>query len=200
MQRNGEVGDGTEMNEQLHVMLDIETLGRTPGSVILSVGAVVFSIEKGLTRNEFHQYVSVADSLEHGLRIEADTLAWWLDTSPEMLRVFMQSRTPLDKVLGSLSHFINSLGQYPYFAHDVQIWANSPQFDLSILQAAYRRVGKSPPWDFRAERDIRTLSEVLGMPRQIMRPDEKAHDALDDAKAQARALVEMLKPRFTNPN
>ena len=65
------------------IMIDLETLGTTPGSVILSVAAVPFVRGPGSTRsrrraNAFYAKISLKDSLRRGFSVDADTLVWWM--------------------------------------------------------------------------------------------------------------------------
>ena len=62
------------------IMVDLETLGTAPGSVILSIGAVRFDVEKGLL-DEFYVNIDVESSQRLGLTIDGDTVMWWLKQS-----------------------------------------------------------------------------------------------------------------------
>ena len=48
-----------------------------------------------------------------------------------------------------------------FCSYDYEIWGNSPRFDLGILQDAYRALNMKIPWDFRKERDVRTLVSFI---------------------------------------
>ena len=53
------------------VMVDIETLGTGPTSVVLSIG--VFS-----PQFTFHEYVDIDSQLTYGAQVNADTILWWM--------------------------------------------------------------------------------------------------------------------------
>ena len=53
------------------VMVDIETLGTGPTSVVLSIG--VFS-----QQFTFHEYVDIDSQLTYGAQVNADTILWWM--------------------------------------------------------------------------------------------------------------------------
>ncbi len=61
-----------------NVMIDLETLGTRPGSVILSIGAVEFDRDLGLGR-EFYVELNQASSITAGLTTDDATVDWWLD-------------------------------------------------------------------------------------------------------------------------
>lgn len=163
------------------VMVDIETLGLEPGAAILSIGAVAFS-ESGLG-DEFYAEISLESCQENGLEIDADTLTWWLDQDGSVTDILTGSE-PLPRVLSQFGTW--------YRTHDFdEIWANSPSFDCEHLEVAFEKVGIDEPWEFRDERDVRTLRSLPGSVDVDMDGDE--HDALDDAKYQARIVGETLR-------
>ena len=59
-----------------HVMVDLETLGTTAGSVILSIGAVVFSQREGLGAT-YDRVISERSCLAAGLTTDPATITWW---------------------------------------------------------------------------------------------------------------------------
>ena len=58
-------------------MIDTETLGRTPGSVVRSVAAIEFDPQTGETGRRKVWKIDLADSIRYGFRIEASTLKWF---------------------------------------------------------------------------------------------------------------------------
>lgn len=166
--------DGTE-----RVMVDIETLGLETGAAILSIGAVKFT-EDGLG-DEFYEEVSLASCQEAGLEIDAETLEWWLDQDDAVTGILTGGRR-LEDVLGDF---------YGWFPNDgAEVWANSPSFDCEHLENAFDTIGMTEPWEFRDERDVRTLRSLPCAAEVEMDGDE--HDALDDAKYQARIVSKTL--------
>ncbi|WP_323192447.1 3'-5' exonuclease [Halostella sp. PRR32] len=161
------------------VMVDIETLGLEPGSAILSIGAVTFS-ENGLG-DEFYREISLESCQEAGLQIDADTLEWWL-SQDEAVTGVLTGGDSLTDVLGSF---------YCWFPNGAEVWANSPSFDCKHLEAALDAAGMTEPWEFRDQRDVRTLRSLPCAAEVEMNGDE--HDALDDAKYQARIVSETLR-------
>lgn len=161
------------------VMVDIETLGTEKGCAILSIGAVRFTIT-GLEA-EFHRSISLESCQEYGLTIDASTLDWWLDQDGEVKNI-LTGGSDLPRALNDFSIF---------YDHADEIWANSPSFDCELLEAAYGAVGQDAPWEYWSERDVRT---VKNLPVDIeVNEQGNEHDALDDAKNQARTVIETLR-------
>lgn len=79
----------------------------------------------------------------------------------------------------------------------LRLWTHGPGFDPPILEAAFHACGLPVPWFYRAPRDTRTLFDAAGIDpeadgsyRTFMSQYNTgtAHNALDDAIAQARCI------------
>lgn len=164
-----------------HVMVDLETLGTTPGCPILSIGAVRFDPETNSLGEEFYTNVDLQDCLSSGLKIDGATFYWWLQQSLSARVSLSDKRLSLFDALVTLGDFIDT-GQ--------QIWAHGASFDLAVLSSAYATLNISKPWDFRNERDTRTILDLASM---RMPQIENAHHALADAKSQAITIMKALR-------
>lgn len=168
------------------VMADIETLGKGPGGIVLSVGAVYFG-PTGLGA-EFSSVISVYDQKEnYGLAEDPDTLAWWERQSKEARAVLRKAnalRAP------RLRPVLVKLGAY-LATPKVRVWGCGASFDNAIVAHLYRVAGLKAPWAFWNDRCFRTL-RALSDP--ALQPERSGthHDALDDAKHQARHAVAIL--------
>ena len=160
------------------VMVDIETLGTDPGAAIISIGAVKFDSD-GLGE-EFYANVDLQSCQDIGLGVDADTLDWWLSQDSEVQDV-LTGGNRIGPILRQLRDFLEDVDE---------IWANSPSFDCEILNAAYEALGWETPWDYYQERDFRTLRELPIYVEVDM--EGESHNALDDAKNQARETYKTL--------
>lgn len=167
-----------------HLMVDIETMGTDHNAAIMSIAAVEFNFD-GETGQSFYQTVSLQSCLDIGLKMDADTIYWWL-TQPEPARMAIASPVPLpiDVVL---QDFVAWIGKREY-----QVWGNSPQFDLVILENAFKKCNLELPWKFYNERDVRTLVSlapaIKALQIQLL---GTAHDALKDCYAQIKYCTEI---------
>ena len=161
-------------------MIDIESLGIRPGSVVLSVGAVVF--DKRGTETEMYRNISLEDSMSHGLEIESRTLKWWMEQGEEAKKC-LDGDMSLEHALGGLETMIDET---------VEVWAKSPKVDLSLLESVYDAVGMEEPWHYSKTRDMRTLISTTDVDYTKVEPETK-HHALDDARAQAEGVSEILR-------
>jgi len=168
------------------IMIDLETLGQTPGCVILSIGAVEFGAG-GLGR-EFYAVLNTSSCEALGLHRDADTERWWNAQGEEAQRVLGEAAEGGDHAKYALQALNRFIFDNP--ARDVKIWGNGADFDNAILACAYRAAGLKPGWKFWNNRCFRTLKA------QGPRSAEPArqgvyHHALDDAKHQARWAIEL---------
>lgn len=169
----------------MRMMLDIETLGTKPGSAILSIGAVVIKDDDS-TGATFYQNISLLSSVFAGFVIDPETVKWWQEQSGDAQDVLCADNVPVDEALDNLSVFYQANGI-------TRVWAKPPQFDCSLIEAAYDIVGRGPaPWGFRDLRDLRTLLDLAG-PVQAPAFVGTPHNALDDALHQAHHMIEALK-------
>jgi exodeoxyribonuclease VIII len=175
------------MSNQDHLMLDLETLGQRPGSVILSIGAVFFN-ESGI-KGRFYRAIILESSLKAGLTIDAPTLEWWTTKHPQALKELMNTPTkvPLRHALDDLDSFVRlRAGVWD----KILVWGNGAAFDLALLNAAYAACGLNAPWRHWNERCFRTL---LALANNGAKPNlGNSHHALADAVNQAEITMRLL--------
>lgn len=168
-----------------HVMLDIETLGITPGCAIVSIGACAFDIANGV-KERFYQTIRP----DPRFRIDGSTVYWWMAQSEEARKVFdMGTSVDITTALHRFNEWCSGLQPDPLY-----IWCHGATFDAPILSKAYEIVTEGHNTDMRAPfsfyniRDTRTIYHLSGI-----YPDRTKgvhHNALDDAVAQAEAVIE----------
>ena len=174
------------------VAIDLETLSTSPAAVMLSIGAVAVCESTG-TRLQFYAATSV-DS-QPGRKTDASTLIWWDKQSTEAHKAFDYAHSedcpPLSQALDQLTDWLGKLGE----THDVYVWGNGADFDIGILNHAYKEISNFVPWDFRKVRDMRTLYDLtlrFGLTISVPRVGTH-HNALDDAQFQADVVMESLR-------
>lgn len=170
-----------------HVMLDLETLGTQPGSVILSIGVVLFDPSKPVDEclgEEFYSIVSRQSCEAANLEVSQDTLDWWEKQSSEARTVLTEAlgggATAIDVALKELAKFIPA---------GAKVWSNGANFDQPLLDVAYNRCGIPLPWKYWNSRCYRTIIALHPNEKAIRPPNVCAHNALEDARWQARHIV-----------
>lgn len=162
-------------------MLDIETLGTSADSVILSIGAVIF--DTGGIEGDFYTVVDPVSCLEKGLKIDERTMEWWAEQSEDAQAVFGAVGMRLEDALLLLAKrfdWSNTL-----------VWCDNSVPGLQTLDTAYNACGMPVPWAYYNTRDYHTLKMMYDdvTRRQCLVDPEVQHHALHDAIAQTVSLL-----------
>lgn len=166
-----------------HIMVDIETLSTRADAVIANIGAVSFNREKLLGVWECR--VDLKSCLDAGLEMDADTLKWWFQQSKEAQEAtFLGQSVSIRDALIALKDFVVEEGAE-------RVWSHGATFDIPVLCQAAAIVGVPNLLPFYwAARDTRTLFELTDTnPKEFMGVNSTAHSAIDDARAQALAVI-----------
>jgi len=167
-------------------MIDLETLGVDPDSVILTLGAVKFD---PFTDSEPHSEVYLKLDTEEqetlGRRIDDNTLAWWSKQSESVTKEALSEEGRIS-VLDFTKHINKFCVGIDY------LWCQGPLFDYAMLQNLYTQLGEPCPWNFWQIRDSRTLFAMMPQdPRKAIQED--LHNALADAYYQAKCVQQSYK-------
>lgn len=171
------------------VMLDLETLGTRSDSVITSIGAVYFDTNRQELGPEF--YVEIVDEddaqiFQYGRTVSTSSIRWWMQQGALAKLLFTQKPGQLNTVdaLYAFSGFVTANGGVD------EVWANGASFDPVILTNLYEAVGIARPFEYQHHRCFRTLKNLN--PYIKIGFDGVEHNALDDAKYQARVAMRLL--------
>ena len=137
----------------IHLMIDLETMGKNPDAPIISIGAIFFDPQTGDMGPEFSKTIDLDTA---GGVIDRDVIKWWLKQSREAQSAIMTDEIPLDDALLQLREFIDE-NSGEFF---VQVWGNGANFDNVILRRSYERQGIPCPWRYCNDRDVRTIVEL----------------------------------------
>jgi hypothetical protein len=182
------------------IMIDIETMGTSADAPILSIGAVEFDILTGETKSEYYRHVDFISAF-HNRQPDPDTMRWWLTQSDEARQALVDESDTVDIVtaLKDLQQWVLSVIELDTVNVNndkfkrVEMWANDPDFDLTILASAFKQYHIAIPWPFWSGRSCRTVCAMLdGIYRRSNYPREGTHhNALDDTKYQVLYVSEM---------
>lgn len=176
-----------------HVMIDTETLGRTPGSVVRSVAAVEFDPQTGETGRQKVWKIDLTDSIRYGFKVEASTLKWWMMQSDEARREFVEgAETPLEDFLEDFMQFIAATDE----GNDFTLWCLQLDFDVAMLRSmyswynlnVYRCDEEVLPWNFRKVRDVRPYMDALDSAGLLPPKVADRHTPLADCMAQINCV------------
>ena len=179
----------------IHLMIDLETMGKNPDAPIISIGAIFFDPQTGDMGPEFSKTIDLDTA---GGVIDRDVIKWWLKQSREAQSAIMTDEIPLDDALLQLREFIDE-NSGEFF---VQVWGNGANFDNVILRRSYERQGIPCPWRYCNDRDVRTIVELgkaVDFDARTAIPFEgERHNALDDARYQAKYVSTIWQKLLPN--
>lgn len=196
-------------SDAVHIVVDIETLGKGPRARLVSIGAVRMVLDpvgRMRERSDFYRLIS-SDGRNAERQTDADTLAWW-DKQPWEARAAL-SVGPRFQIGTALSEFaawaVGDLSPDEARAR-LFAWGYGDEFDLALLQDAAEmesRAEENPdapgfglamPWNFRRQGNLRTLAQCFP---HVERPASAGikHNALHDARHEAAYLQALLTER-----
>lgn len=168
-------------------MIDIETLDNVPSAVILSIAAVVFDPFTGETGESFHMHCSIDDQIKNRRTITESTLLWWFEqTDKARQNIVEAARVTLFDALLGFSRWKRSISENKNVFHDdVHTWANSPSFDMVILENAWGQYMEHSKLfeEHWLHCDVRTLKQYVVF-EDFDWPGGTEHDALSDCYDQ----------------
>lgn len=176
-----------------HLMIDFETLAQTPDSAVLSLGAVTFTKDQILEEKTW--FFDVEAQTNARLSVSFETIAWWMKQGEEARQLFEKcikhGQRP-SAILNEFAQWLSSDSKYPKIDWELRIWSCGATFDIPIIESLMRRSGVILPWKFWNHRCYRTLKQMFDLEKDKKNSGLK-HDALDDARFQAKCLMEFLK-------
>ena len=169
------------MNDtQINVMVDLETLGRGPDAMVLSIGAVVFDPVDGKGLGE-RFYVEIDPETSPG-KMDVGTVHFWMQQAKDGNFPPMNGTARHEWAFQEFYTWLQAKCNYQL--NNLIIWSNGTDFDIPKC--------KNPPWKYSNVRDCRTIFKVFGLPED-MPPSQNHHNALADAEWQAVYLINILK-------
>lgn len=179
-------------------MIDLETLSLANDAAVLAIGVAIFDESQVIDTRGWA--IDLSDVTGH---IDMNTLKWWMHPDRDAARPASFG--------GNLKPFTVGFELKTFLAeHDPkEYWANDPEFDFVVLRNWWSRTnqrsgvtypsmgedplaGSSRDPGYRKSRSYRTIiaeCERLGFDTNNLKGSYVAHDAVEDAAAQARAVI-----------
>lgn len=186
-----------DQRKQIHIVLDLETMGIKQDAAIIEIGMVIFNLDSVALAipNVLEQWsisVSLESAMKYGGTTDAGTLTWWMDPDRSEARDnwLVSEKLSLPRALNKIAF---NLSKYSSLLPLPRIWGNGVNFDNAILKSAYERLDITVPWSYRQDADFRTLKllykDIVPEPAFVGTP----HIALDDARHEAVWLSQILQ-------
>jgi hypothetical protein len=163
------------------ISFDLETLGASANSKILSIGAAYFDRYTGEIGETFYLALDTDDDPKG--EVSDATLKWWSEQDASARSVFAaEQKWRAKDAVFQLRDFVD---------REACVWGNGASFDITILGSYIARHGDRDPWQFRNIRDMRTVMDLAGNPALPFVGTR--HNALDDAIHQAKVIAECVR-------
>ena len=164
----------------LHAMLDFETYSLERNAALISCGIVLFD-STGI-KDTF--YCNIIPHPEQ--HVSEDTLAWWETQSTEAKESLLVDRLPFEQAITLILDFLEPADS---------LWAKGSLNDIIWLESACGLAGKQLNIPYNQKYCMRTIEHFISEPEDYVNPNV-VHNALEDAKAQALTLINILKGRL----
>lgn len=198
-------------HNNMELMIDIETLGTTAGSPVVTIGAVLFDpyscdSSEVLLERALLIRIDLSDSITLSAGVEGATARWWFEQDDKAIKALVgddcisaqEALTKLWRYCLERGRFVNKeffdgLSEFPKAN---RFWAKDPDFDMVLLRYYYEHesVNATMPWNFWQCRSVRTVQD-LAWPEGPSTPEQPtfkipgvAHDARWDAIHQAMTV------------
>lgn len=163
---------------------------------------VKFDPYTGEKLGEFFTHIDVHSQVKQGLRMDPDTILWWMRQSEEARAKLVEPYDPTKLIkpialtpvaaCEAINNFLNKNGQ-PAIKNHTIVWGNGPGFDCNILRDLFKVVGLEPEWNYWNERCVRTAVDLAGIDKKSIKREGIHHNAIDDAMFQAKLIHEAFK-------
>ena len=188
---------------EVHIMLDLETLGTSTFANIIRIGAVKFELCQPPTKEgSFDTFINPVSCAKVGLKCDGDTLDWWLQQPlfTETVETSIRYGIELEEALDHFSCWINK--QYNPLTDTLHIWGNGSTSDNTWMESAYKLCNKECPWKIWSNKDLRTFlwnceRETGVNPKKELEFEGKKHDPIDDCIYQVQLINYCLKLQKT---
>jgi exodeoxyribonuclease VIII len=165
-------------------MIDLETLSSRKNAAVIQLAAVRFDPHKsGVEPGSFNAYVWHKTG-----HISISTIAWWMQqpNSQQMGRMLKETGKPAAEVLLDFATWLGPPGAIG------GIWSHGASFDLAVLTSLYDDCSLRTPWEYKSERDTRSIFWLVGGAPDVKADDLVKHEALSDCTYQVRQIQDAV--------
>ena len=169
---------------QRHVMIDLETTSTKTNAAILTMAAFVFDPFSNTLPKEsdgFYCRIDLDSCMNIGMDIDEGTMQWWSKQSEEAIADAFseENRISISEAIVTFNKFAKNCTHF---------WANSPNFDMAILEYAAAKCNVGVCWQYYQLRDVRTINSLVTLEKP-----KTAHDALEDTLNQVFLIQKAFK-------
>ncbi len=166
-------------------MIDLETMGRSPGCVVTHVAIVTFNPPNPNPIDIMHLHLSMTEQLKAGLKVDSSTIKWWMGQEDKARNIFKMDSFQVDDLYQCIKATVDE---------NTFVWSHAT-FDIPIINHLLQTFGFKSPFNYRKCMDIRTAQELykIRFNEDAYAPKEGvAHNAVDDCKSQINLICKII--------
>jgi hypothetical protein len=187
--------------DRIGVMVDSESLGLKPDSVVYDAGFIAFDLDDPeTTLDQYQVYLPVIPQVDLGRAQDPKTWLYHADQGAARLVAIREAIDAGDMhALGVLIRsWIKRFNRAIEGAKEYQVWFARPQHDIPLLASLFDNIGEQLPWHYQSVRDLRTLMDAASLPFRgpEVEPFEEGltlHTSMGDNRFQIRCYIESLR-------
>ena len=173
----------------INIVLDLETLSTQEDAAIIQIGCCIPEFDRVHVPKGISHEIEIGIAYEEALKSEfhkcGDTMLWWEQQDPVVRRQVFSGQDTYEDAFHQFKYWIECLR---VDGADVAIWGNGSDFDNRLLSYSLDSMGLHKVWNFRNNRDLRTLKALFPVEITNVPINETKHTALGDARYEARLI------------
>lgn len=168
------------------MMLDTETLGLSPKSLVTQIAAGWYDLEARKMIALWSWLPNLDEQWDR--KVDAKTVMWWLKQSNDArLAITGDQRTEAYHIWQEVKRLAETVGAGG-------VWAKPATFDLPLLADYFEETtAEQQPWHYRQARDMQTIARLYDphglVEMTVPKDDSRAHDASYDVLWQCDYLA-----------
>lgn len=184
-----------DMNSPIatHLVVDLETLSTDKVQpVILEYGIskIDFYWNSFSVEHSFHNHLELQQQFNNFRLVDKSTIDWWAKKG-RSLESFIDD--PRHKEGISITDMLDEISKLYAYVNAQAIWSFGSNFDIEILENAYKRNNRKQPWHYRDVRCERTLEALFPLWTTEIQVSEITHSALQDSYDQAQRIAHIIQ-------
>lgn len=177
----------------INVALDLETLSTQENAAIIQIGCCIPEFDRKYLPEGISHEFEVSIKYEEALaevragvfHHSTETMLWWDKQDARTRAAVFSGQDDYCDALDQLEFWLDSVKSG---GAEVAIWGNGSDFDNRLLAYTISAKGYKPMWNFRNNRDLRTLKAFFPVEIAEDPVNEVKHTALGDSRYEARLL------------
>lgn len=178
-----------KITDTTNIMIDLETMGISQDSMILTIGAIEFNKKGEASNNLFYERINLDTykPYKSSFGFDQSTIIWWMNQNEEAKHEAFSTidRKNIKDTILAFDKWVAKINERAV----PQIWSHGSIFDVVLLEHHFSVFGIKIPWKYWNVRDTRTLYDIAGVKtNNINSPSSyPPHHALGDCLKQIEA-------------